>query len=951
MLRRFLLPLVLASASHGLAARGEISEEDRKWWAYQALTDPSPPAVQDKTWARNEIDLFVLARLESAGLKPAPEAGRRELARRLAFDLTGLPLSPAEVDAFEKDASPDACEKLVDRLLASSGYGERWARHWLDLVRYADSDGYKADDFRPNAWRYRDYVIRSFNADKGYDHFVREQIAGDELAPGDPDAVAATGFLRCWIYEYNNRDVVTQWSAILNDITDTTSDVFLGLGMQCARCHDHKFDPLLQKDYYRLQAFFAPILPKDDAVAAPADLRAAHAAKLADWETQTADLRRQIEAIESKYRDAAEKDAATKFPEETQTILAKKWDERTPLERQWGNLAFQQVIYEFDRIDGKIKGSDKEKIVALRKQLAAFDKLKPEALPLAPSVCDVGREAPCVKIPKREELGDILPGLPTILTPEPMSVTPLEKSTGRRLALANWLARPDNPLSTRVMVNRVWAWHFGRGLARYTSDFGRLGEPPSHPELLDWLTQRFVKEGWSLKKLHRRIVTSAAYRQSAHSPVFEEARQKDPENSLLWRWNTQRLEAEQIRDAVLAASGELDRSAGGPAVDFSKPRRSIYHKVLRNVRDPLLDVFDAPQHFNSTASRDTTTTAVQSLLLINSRYLLERAQEFSARLKREFPDNVEEQVSGGFQLTYGRHPSSDEREAAVGFIRSQQRQVETETPAETPFLAEAMPQREGKAAVLAPSSGQERLFINVGLPLAEGDFTVEAVALLRSVYENGEVRVVVSAWDGDNSHPGWALGITGKKSQRKPNMLVLQLVGHSTEGRVIYEPVFSDVQIQLERSYYLAASVHLGGAGEGKVTFYVKDLANDDQPLVTTVVPHPVARGVQPDGVRMAIGGRAAGSTGHQWDGLVDEIRLSRGLVAEAQCCYKTYGVSAAVSACWQFEAKTGFLRDTVSGLENLEPSTSLRKVAPVGDALTDFCHGLLNSNEFLYVE
>jgi hypothetical protein len=314
--------------------------------------------------------------------------------------------------------------------------------------------------------------------------------------------------LRNWIYEYNNRDARGQWKVILDDITDTTSDVFLGLGMQCARCHDHKFDPILQKDYYRLQAFFAALLPRDDVPAASEEQQAKYAAELAVWETKTADLRARIAAIEAPHREAAKEQAIKKFPGDIQAMIRKPPSERTPLERQIADLAFRQVTYEWDHLDRRIKGDEKDEILALQKQLAGFDHEKPGSLPLVLAAGDLGTEAAPVLIPKQSQ-EPIEPGFLTLLDERPAEIAPVAASprtTGRRAALARWLTRADHPLTSRVIVNRIWQHHFGRGLAANASDFGKLGGPPSHPELLDWLASRFVADGWSLKQLHRRIV-------------------------------------------------------------------------------------------------------------------------------------------------------------------------------------------------------------------------------------------------------------------------------------------------------------------------------------------------------------------------------------------------------------------------------------------------------------
>ncbi len=948
----------MPAASSTLPKRtGKITDADRAWWAFQPIRKTAPPKTADDSWSRNEIDRFILERIRKENLKIAPEAERRALIRRLSFDLVGLPPSPANVEAFVNDKSADAYEKLVDRLLASPRYGERWARHWLDLVRYADSDGYRIDDFRPQAWRYRDYVIQSLNADKPYDRFVQEQLAGDELFPGDPAALTATGYLRHWIYEYNLRDVRGQWTTILNDITDTTADVFLGLGLQCARCHDHKFDPILQKDYFRLQAFLAPILPRDNLVAATEAEKRDHAAKLGEWEKKTAPLRAEIATIEAKYRSAAMKDAIEKFPEDIQAMILKPIDTRTPLEHQLAELAYRQVYYEYDRLDRKLKGEDKERMLTLRKQLTAHDTLQPAPLPAVLAVSDVGRIAPPVVIPKK--VGEpIAPGFPTILDDKPAAIAPLPSnldSTGRRAALAQWLTRPDNPLTARVMVNRVWQQHFGRGLAANASDFGKLGEAPTHPELLDWLAGSFVENGWSLKKLHRLIVTSATYRQAAVAPRDG----KDPENKLYARGNTRRLDAEQIRDAVFSISGELKFAASGPAVNASEPQRSIYTKMLRNSRDPLLDVFDAPLLFQSAASRDTTTTPVQSLMLINSQFMLQRAKAFANHVWKDCGTNASEEklVTRAYELALGRTPTAIQRDLAVKFLASQPMRI---SPAlagspQAAFLHDKLPHRDGQAAVLAPDGPQRRFAVPHGaaLPGSE-DFTIEAFVLLRSVYDSGAVRTVAGKWSGSNKEPGWGFGITGKGSRRKPQTLVLQIIGEKTgvvPGAIGEEAIFSDQHIQLNKPYYIAGAVRLARDGKpGEVSFFVKDLSNDDEPLLVAKVAHQLTGGfanTQP----FTIGTR--GGNGSYFDGLVDDVRLSRSALDVAQLLFTNEGVNKATVGYWQFETKPDAFRDSSGHDLNIQvgPAATQEVVDTRRTALADLCHVLLNSNEFLYVE
>jgi len=672
-----------ATAKTPQASRGKISDEDRAWWAFQPVREPPLPRVRDAGGCRNAIDRFIYEKLASEGLRPAPEAERAALCRRVTFDLIGLPPTPAEVDAFLADQAPDAYERLVDRLLASPRYGERWARHWLDLVRYAESDGFRHDEYRPNAWRYRDYVIRAFNEDKPYNRFVAEQLAGDEIAPNDPEALAATAFLRHTMYEYNQVDVRTQWVDMLNDLTDVTSDVFLGLGMSCARCHDHKFDPILQQDYFRLQAFFAAFLPRNDVPLATPGQQAEYQARLAKWEALTADVRRQIDAVEASARRAGTRRGLKRFPPDIQAILGKAPSARTPLEEQLYQLAYRQIAYEYTRVETRMKDEEKHRVAALRRQLATFDSVKPAPLPAVQTVTDVGPVAPPTFIPKKSKQTPLEPAFPEVLGEKPPNIHPLPTaphSSGRRTVLANWLTRPDHPLTTRVIVNRIWQYHFGRGLVATASDFGRLGEMPSHPELLDWLAVRFVKDGWSFKKMHKLILTSATYRQSAVAAVPALALKKDPENRLLGRGTTRRLDAEQIRDAILAATGELDLQMGGPSVEANKPRRSIYTKVLHNIHDPLLDVFDAPEGFTSTAQRNVTTTPTQALLLFNGQQLQQRARAFAQRLARECPGGADDRIRDAYRLAYGRPPEEPERARAVDFLKDQARRIQRLSP-------------------------------------------------------------------------------------------------------------------------------------------------------------------------------------------------------------------------------------------------------------------------------
>jgi mono/diheme cytochrome c family protein len=935
-----------------IAARPKaITDEDRKHWAFQPLAQVSTPARPHV--GGNEIDAFVLAKLQTAGLEPAPPADRATLIRRVTFDLHGLPPTPAEVEAFVNDPAPDAYAKLVDRLLDSPRYGERWARHWLDLVRYAESDGFKSDDYRPGAWRYRDYVIQSFNVDKPYDRLVREQLAGDELWPDDPAAIVATGFLRAGIYEYNNRDAFTQWDNMLNDITDTVGDVFLGLGMGCARCHDHKFDPILQRDYYRLQAFFAGLSASDTIPVYTAKQEAEYKSRLKEWEEKTADVRAKIEALEAPMRARAYKEARSKFPEEIQEIMDKPAEKRTSYEQQVYELAYRQVTYEHDRLDRRFKDDAKKQLVMLYRELAKFDNLKPPPLPDGCAARDIGPMAAPTVIPKKGGGGEsIEPGVLTVFDERPMPIPPIEgrATTGRRAALARWLTDPANALTTRVIVNRVWQYHFGKGLVPTSSDFGKLGDKPSHPELLDWLADRFIKDGQHFKALHRLILTSRTYQQSASHPAPEAGKLKDPENRMLWRMPIRRLDAEQIRDALLAANGQLDPKAGGPSGEWAEPRRSVYVKVRRNTHDALLEAFDAPDAFFSAADRPTTTTPTQALLLINSPFMLNQAKAFAERLRNEQATD-EARVESAFRLTFGRSPTSLERSEALAFLDQQAKRINTKPDAAASIQYGKVQYREGRAALIAADSPMGKLQVTDSSKLPAGDFTLEAFVTLKSLYEDGTVRPI-AAHGVANQTPGWTFGVTSKKSAYKPQNLVLQLWGEDEKGTA-YEPVFSNLHIDLNKPYFVAVTVKLGSPGE--VRFYAKDLSNDDELMqvsnvATKLVKLPDHRGP------LTIGGGDDKAKERTWDGLIDDVRISTGILAVERFLLTAEAVTDRTCGFWRFEQAPGFFRDSsANGLHIAAVKPSAKKSEAATDprlaALADFCQVLLNANEFLYVD
>jgi hypothetical protein len=591
----------------------------------------------------------------------------------------------------------------VDRLLASPAYGERWARHWLDVARYADSNGFKADETRPNIWRYRDYVIDAFNTDKPYDRFIREQIAGDELYPGDPDALVAMGFNRHWIDETNAAALFTRRQETLDDMTTATGEAFLGLTFGCARCHNHKFDPILQKDYYRLQAFFAntsfgdgPLPPKDPAV------RQKYDAQKALWEEKTKDIRAEMNKILEPLRAAKLESGAHTFEEEVKTAIMMDPAKRDPLQAMMYHTAEPRVTFDEEpdaRTLRSLKGDSATRYADLKKQLAAFDSIKPAKLPEGQFMIDIGPKAPPTHVLRGGNFAmqgeEVQPGFLSILDPADAKVTALPNSTGRRTALAAWLTDPQNPLVARVMVNRIWHYNFGTGIVATPGDFGRMGSRPTHPELLDYLSANFVENGWSIKTLQRQILLSNTYQQS--SDLQAKAAEADPDNKLLWRWSRRRMEAEAIRDSMLFTSGLLNPQMGGPGVfppvppgtlsDLSATaaaggwktekdaaqnnRRSVYIFVRRNLRYPMLQEFDSANTFESCDFRKNTVTPSQSLDLLNNDLILQWAQSLAGRVLNDSGLTPDAQIERAFKLTYGRAPSSEEQKLATEFLARQ----------------------------------------------------------------------------------------------------------------------------------------------------------------------------------------------------------------------------------------------------------------------------------------
>ena len=937
--------------------KGVVTDADREFWAYRPVTRPAvppPPGGTPEAVVVNEIDRFILARLATAGIAPLPQADRATLVRRLFLDLVGVPPSPAEAAAFVADDSPDAYGRLVDRLLADRRYGERQARHWLDLARYADSDGFRQDAFRPTAWRYRDWCIAAFNDDLPYDRFVALQLAGDELEPDDPDALIATGFLRQTPYEYNQVDVEAQRTAILDEVTAATADVFLAMGLACARCHDHKYDPLLQRDYYALQAFFAAMVWNDDTSVDPPGWREGLSEARRRPLEQAAALQLRLSELEAEHGGPTTWKGFDRFPPEVRRMILADPDDRTPHEEQIVRIARRQLVL----LPDKLPAAAREEHRRLRAELAQL--ATTGALPkrqAAITAADVGATAPPTVIPGRSSAA-IDPAVPEVLGGGTATVEPVldaagrPVSTGRRAALARWLVSPGNPLTARVIVNRMWQWHFGRGLVSTSSDFGALGEAPSHPELLDWLTAEFIARGWSLKELHRLIVTSAAYRRASRHSVETAGPSLDPHNRLCWRQQPRRLDAEQVRDAALTISGELDSAAGGPGVPPTKPRRAIYTTVLRNTRDPIAEVFDGADAYASCACRNATTTPIQSLFLFNGEWLLARSRALAATIDRGGGDE-DSLAAEAIRRVTGREPTPERVAAAAAFLRSQVARLPAATADRTAGPTQRMPQREGRAAVIDPTRPEALLrAAPEGLPAV--DFTIEAHVILQSLFADATVRVIASQWSGNNAEPGWSLGVTSEKSKYTPRNLIIQIAGDARRGESPYEVVPSGLHLELQRPYYVAASVRLSDPLDRSVTFFVKDLSDNDAPLVEKRVAVKFA-GAHASPRGLVIGGRDPGRAGasaaSSWDGLIDDVRLSARSLERSELLWEAGDPGAAVVGHWLFEESPGFTSDSSGRGRELVPIGQAAAVSPRLEALADLCHVLFNSSEFLYVE
>jgi hypothetical protein len=784
-------------------------------WAFKPIRRPPVPAVRDAAWPRTDIDRLILARLEAEGLAPSVEADRRAWLRRATFDLTGLPPSPEEVEQFVADTSPGAHERVVERLLASPRYGERYAQHWLDVVRYADTHGYEVNTERPNAWPYRDYCIAAFNADLPYDRFVREQIAG-----GEPGKEASTGFLvtaAVLLPGQIGADDVSKRAArqdALNDIIVNTSDAILGLTIGCARCHDHKFDPVTARDYYALQAFFAGVeygerpletpsaiaerkelaavqkriveidreLPRYQPLARSGHARPAVAANLNTDRIAPASARRlrftildtnayepcidELEVFDVTGRNVALASAGTKPTSSGNLVTAGVHELEHVNDGQFGNgrswmaatrndawvmlefaetFTIQQIAWSRDRtgtfkdrlptayrielssgtaqddawvlvadstdrqpvgtknesqLDG-LSAEDREVVAALKKERAALQNRANALTRTSQVFAGRFRQPHPVHLlnrgdaeQRKEELAPESPAVFAATVP-PASLPNDAADADRRRALAAWLTEPGHPLPARVMVNRIWQWHFGTGLVDTPNDFGRNGSKPAHPELLDWLAAEFMANGWSIKHLHRLIMGSATYRQASGANPAGLA--QDADSRLLWRFPPRRLDAETIRDAMLAVSGRLNLEMGGRGFDLFKSRgglsgfppiesfeaagrrRMIYAHKVRMERDDVFGAFDCPDAGQSMARRRQSTTPIQALNLFNSPFTADEARAFAARIEADVAmepgpaatadDLVHRQVDRAFQLAFTRTPDEVEATAAAAVVR------------------------------------------------------------------------------------------------------------------------------------------------------------------------------------------------------------------------------------------------------------------------------------------
>ena len=766
-------PTSTPTASYNGYKEKQISDEDRKWWAFQMAVRNPAPKVADARWSKNPIDAFVRDMMDKKGLVPAPQADRRTLIRRAYLDLWGLLPPVADVEAFVKDPAPDAYEKLIDRLLASPHYGERWGRFWLDVVRYADSSGFEFDITVENAWRYRDYVIKAFNEDKPYNQFVVEQLAGDEVDHPSYDSLIATTYYRIGPrVRFREKNYPSYRYDYMDDMIRTTYQGFMGLSVNCARCHDHKFDPITRMDYFRSVADFWGYIDYDWPLA-PADKIAEQERMKKEAEREITPLQQEIARIEKPYRDKQREkqiqDALKKFPEDIQEAIKTPEDKRTPgqkllvsqvlispedvnpdmLQADLNATAKSKLQAKANMVFGvaggenykralKLNPEDEAKRSALQAKIDAMMDRLPDPLPVADGVRDgdyrlspdglgdsnipgTGRptyDVKCCFIPaagqkwtvppvyfaassddvkSNESTFPVQPGFLQALsngktfTPHPPNRSDYV-SSGRRRALAEAIASPDNPLTARVMANRIWGWHFGTGIVGTPGNFGKMGMLPTNPELLDWLATEFVRQNWSVKQMQRLIMTSETYKMS--SAFYQSANlEKDPTNVYLWRFPVRRMEAEILRDTILDASGDLNLEAGGPPFFPSIPisvradqprgtwdltkegpdtwRRGVYAYVKRGLKYPMFEVYDLPDLNVTCERRAVSTVPTQALTMLNNEFMLIQADHFAKRVFKQAGSDATAEARTIYEIAFSREPTSKEIASNVAFLSKQ----------------------------------------------------------------------------------------------------------------------------------------------------------------------------------------------------------------------------------------------------------------------------------------
>jgi hypothetical protein len=700
----------------------------KEQWAFRRPVRPAVPA----NGSAHPVDAFLRASLGTAGLTQAPKADKPTLVRRAYLDLLGLPPTPAEVRAFVDDPAPDAWAKLIDRLLASPHYGERWGRHWMDVARYADSNGYEHDFDRPNAWRYRDYVIQSFNRDTPFDVFLTEQLAGDEMGERSYDRLVATAFLRNYAkVGFREKDNPQFRFEYLDDMIATLGRGVMGVTVQCARCHNHKFDPIGQADYYRLQASLWGYVEVDHPLTPEAEAKA-YAAKMAAIAEQVKPLRDEIEVLEQPYRDVLLTAKYKKWPEHIQKAVFTPEKDRTAGQVLLANQIIRTTTVLAPELDRAMTAADLAKKRELEARIRGIEKTRPQPIPVAMGVTDgdyrltpdgAGDEPAPGKGLAREKLdgtflsdgskplvvpasyflhggdqnskgSETAPGFVAVLDDglTPAAMPPSDgRTSGRRLALAKWLTSGRHPLTARVMANRIWHHHFGRGIVTTLDNFGKTGEAPTHPELLDWLAVEFVEKGWSMKQMHRLLMTSEAYQMSSQWAT-EKHLLTDADNLLWWRYRPQRLEAEIVRDSILAVSGGLNTKLGGKAVfpelapeilaSMDKGiwlntkdgpevwRRSVYVYRKRGLPLPFFEVFDLPDQNLTCGRRNVSTVPTQALTLMNNGWVLGQAARFADRVATEAGPEARGQVTRAYELALGRKPTAEELRVGEEFLRT-----------------------------------------------------------------------------------------------------------------------------------------------------------------------------------------------------------------------------------------------------------------------------------------